>query len=468
VNTQYTQSQNPSGGPLSLKQKIDTGASMADGFSQSILPFLRWEIGYSAVKPFALVGMPLVMYFFPKLFAELKAAFMPFGLGAGRMPPSGGLSPLMLFLLAGAVMGLWQRRQCWNNLNAGVLRNPYSRGESRLAPFLLNFRNGNGEPYIREEWIQRWFDPLAVFAAGWLLVYFGIGQGLGPYLMLGGIALKVVEEYVHSQAKEAYLNGIATLANAQSQSAVAQRFQNRPASERKNEAPAAGLSTGIGGDIAAKVEELKAKTEREGRNPPAGGGIAAVALLAVLLSGTGRAASVSASCACVCGVKGAPVETAALRSPLPEEAYVISSAFGMRMHPLLKVRMWHGGIDLAAPLGTPIHAAAEGVVEAAGFYGCDGNYVRLRHGDGVVTSYSHASRIAPGIVPGARVRAGQVIAFVGSTGCSTGPHLHYGLRVKGNRVNPALVCHLLYASCGCYRFQPPPEPRRPMPVVKRA
>jgi hypothetical protein len=122
----YTQNQNPSvGAPLSaLKQKIDAGANIADKVSQSILPYARSELGYSAVSPAALVGLPLAFYFLP----GVVNSFVPFGLIRLH---SGGLSPLMLFLCAGAAMGLLQRRRCWNDLNAGILRNGYSAGLTR-------------------------------------------------------------------------------------------------------------------------------------------------------------------------------------------------------------------------------------------------------------------------------------------------------------------------------------------------
>jgi murein DD-endopeptidase MepM/ murein hydrolase activator NlpD len=446
------QSQNPGGvGSQSPQQKIDTSVTLADTISQPVLAYLRGHGGYSSIRPKAQIGM----FFTALIVAWVLGAFMPHQ----------SFWPVVVFIGTGAVMALKQRRRCWKDLKAGLLRNPYSRGESRLQRLLRHFHNRTGMPYFTESFVQRWLDPIVLLACGYLMLHWGLNRALGLYLLGAGCCLRMVESYVYTRQKEMYLNGIAALDNAQSQSSVAQHFQHRPAPELRNEAPAAGLSTGIGSDLIAKVAELKAQREGHNNSHP-GGFAAAVVLLALLLPGMGRAGSVPAACACA--GRGVRVEKAVLlRTPLAEGTYVTSSAFGLRMHPILKVVLWHGGIDLAAPFGTPILAAADGVVEAAGRYGCQGNYVRLWHGGGAMTSYSHASRIAPGIVRGALVRRGQVIAFVGSTGCSTGPHLHYQVWVNGRRVNPALVCHLLAFSPGCYFF-PQPGPRRKTPVIRRA
>ena len=114
----------------------------------------------------------------------------------------------------------------------------------------------------------------------------------------------------------------------------------------------------------------------------------------------------------------------------PTQGYV-SSPYGLRFGGT----EFHQGIDIAAEMGTPIVAAADGVVTAAGWNGGYGNMVDIDHGSGVVTRYGHASAVA--VTVGQRVRRGQVIAYVGSTGRSTGPHLHYEVRVGGQPVNPA-------------------------------
>ncbi|HEX5093288.1 MAG TPA: peptidoglycan DD-metalloendopeptidase family protein [Burkholderiales bacterium] len=124
-----------------------------------------------------------------------------------------------------------------------------------------------------------------------------------------------------------------------------------------------------------------------------------------------------------------------LRSPL--EYTRISSGFGMRRHPLLH-RAWrsHTGVDFAAPTGTRVRAAGDGVVEFAGRHGGYGNMVILRHRGGVSTAYAHLSRFGPDVRPGLRVAQGDIIGYVGSTGWATGPHLHYEFRVSGRARNP--------------------------------
>ncbi|UNK38557.1 M23 family metallopeptidase [Shinella sp. H4-D48] len=123
-----------------------------------------------------------------------------------------------------------------------------------------------------------------------------------------------------------------------------------------------------------------------------------------------------------------------LRNPVPNG--VFRSGFGMRRHPILGFSRMHTGVDWAAPRGTPIIAAGNGVVEKAGWdSGGYGNQTLIRHANGYVSSYNHQNAIAKGIKPGVKVRQGQVIGYVGSTGLSTGPHLHYELIVNGNKVD---------------------------------
>lgn len=112
----------------------------------------------------------------------------------------------------------------------------------------------------------------------------------------------------------------------------------------------------------------------------------------------------------------------------------ISSGFGLRMHPLLGYMRMHKGIDIGAPWGTPIHAAIDGTVAFAGRSAGYGNFVKLTHGGGIATGYGHMSRIA--VRPGAHVARGQVIGYVGSTGMSTGPHLHWEVWRNGVAINP--------------------------------
>lgn len=115
----------------------------------------------------------------------------------------------------------------------------------------------------------------------------------------------------------------------------------------------------------------------------------------------------------------------------------MSSGFGMRRHPILGYTRMHAGIDFAARYGSPIYAVTDGVITFAGRHGGHGNYVRIQHGGNLATGYAHMSRIAA--YSGQRVRRGQVIGYVGSTGLSTGPHLHYELYRGGQTINPLSV-----------------------------
>lgn len=129
---------------------------------------------------------------------------------------------------------------------------------------------------------------------------------------------------------------------------------------------------------------------------------------------------------------GSGTQVAGLLWPVPAR---VSSGFGMRLHPLLGFMRFHRGIDLKASWGAPIVAAADGRVAMAGWGGGHGRQVRLAHAGGIATSYSHMSRIAAS--PGQMVRQGQVIGYVGSSGLSTGPHVHYEVSRNGRPVNPA-------------------------------
>jgi murein DD-endopeptidase MepM/ murein hydrolase activator NlpD len=126
-----------------------------------------------------------------------------------------------------------------------------------------------------------------------------------------------------------------------------------------------------------------------------------------------------------------------LRKPVTEG--VLRSRYGMRRHPVLKVSRKHSGVDFAAPRGTPILAAGNGIVAKKTRSSGYGNLTVLRHTNGYETVYAHQSRFAKGLQKGARVRQGQVIGYVGSTGLSTGPHLHYEIRVNGKAVDPLRI-----------------------------
>lgn len=120
---------------------------------------------------------------------------------------------------------------------------------------------------------------------------------------------------------------------------------------------------------------------------------------------------------------------------LPVRTQGVTSGFGSRWHPVLGGYRFHAGIDLAAPTGTAIVATSPGAVVAAGWCGGYGQCVTIDHGGGVMTLYGHLSRID--VAPGQQIARGQSIGLVGSTGRSTGPHLHYEVRINGTAVNPA-------------------------------
>jgi len=121
-----------------------------------------------------------------------------------------------------------------------------------------------------------------------------------------------------------------------------------------------------------------------------------------------------------------------------------TSSFGMRFHPVLGYSRMHKGIDYGAPMGSPIVAATDGVVNFAGWHGGHGNYVQIRASGNMGTGYAHMSRIVARA--GEHVHAGQLIGYVGSTGLSTGPHLHFEVFVNNVAVNPASVKFLQAAT----------------------
>ncbi|MDH3579176.1 MAG: peptidoglycan DD-metalloendopeptidase family protein [Hyphomicrobiales bacterium] len=126
-----------------------------------------------------------------------------------------------------------------------------------------------------------------------------------------------------------------------------------------------------------------------------------------------------------------------MRKPVKGSRF--TSGFGMRRHPILRRTRMHTGTDWAAPHGTPILAAGTGIVEVAKRKGGNGNYIRIRHANGFKTSYSHMARFARGLRPGIKVSQGQVIGYVGSTGLSSGPHLHFEVLVNNRHVNPMTI-----------------------------
>lgn len=137
--------------------------------------------------------------------------------------------------------------------------------------------------------------------------------------------------------------------------------------------------------------------------------------------------------------KGLAMKRTLHRKPLAFQRARISSPFGKRRHPILKRTIVHWGVDYAAPSGTAIYAGGDGVVQVAKYNGGYGNYIKIRHNSEYSTAYGHMKSFAKGIRPGVRVKQGQVIGYVGSTGRSTGPHLHYEVVQNGRRVNPLKI-----------------------------
>ena len=131
---------------------------------------------------------------------------------------------------------------------------------------------------------------------------------------------------------------------------------------------------------------------------------------------------------------GKNVKKSILKTPI--DGARLSSTFGMRKHPILGYNKMHRGIDFAAPIGTPVYAGGNGVIEYLGNNGSYGKYIRIRHLNGYKTAYAHLSAYKKGLSKGSRVNQGETIAYVGSTGRSTGPHLHYEIIYNNNQINP--------------------------------
>ena len=126
-----------------------------------------------------------------------------------------------------------------------------------------------------------------------------------------------------------------------------------------------------------------------------------------------------------------------LRKPIADGE--MTSGFGMRFHPILHFARMHTGVDWAAPIGTPILAAGNGVVIKAGWDSGYGRRVEIQHANGYVTTYIHMSGFGRGVVEGVRVTQGQVVGYLGQTGLATGPHLHYEVIINGNFVDPMAI-----------------------------
>jgi murein DD-endopeptidase MepM/ murein hydrolase activator NlpD len=136
-------------------------------------------------------------------------------------------------------------------------------------------------------------------------------------------------------------------------------------------------------------------------------------------------------------LQGESVRKGLLRTPI--DGARISSRYGHRHHPILGYTKYHKGVDFSAPTGTPIMAAGDGVVERVGCWGNYGNYVKIRHNCGYATAYAHLSRYANGLRRGQRICQGQILGYVGATGRTTGPHLHYEVIRNNHHINPLSI-----------------------------
>lgn len=134
--------------------------------------------------------------------------------------------------------------------------------------------------------------------------------------------------------------------------------------------------------------------------------------------------------------KGGAKKTGLDKKPMAMRNARISSLFGYRRHPIYKTTKFHSGVDYAAPRGTAIYASGAGTIEMARYVNGYGNFIKIRHNSEYETAYGHMQKFAAGMRPGVRVKKGQIIGYVGSTGRSTGPHLHFEILRKGQRIDP--------------------------------
>ena len=132
--------------------------------------------------------------------------------------------------------------------------------------------------------------------------------------------------------------------------------------------------------------------------------------------------------------EGKNVKKSLLKTPI--DGAQLSSSFGMRKHPILGYNKLHKGVDFAAPKGTPVFAGGNGTIDYAGYNGTYGKYIRIRHNNEYKTAYAHLSSFKKGISKGKRINQGDIIGYVGSTGKSTGAHLHYEILFRNKQINP--------------------------------
>jgi murein DD-endopeptidase MepM/ murein hydrolase activator NlpD len=191
--------------------------------------------------------------------------------------------------------------------------------------------------------------------------------------------------------------------------------------------------------IAAGGGRLGNPVARRGRSASRIGGLRALCSLLVVCAG----------CASSPGEATPAGRGVSLRADTlllkPVDRGRLTSGYGLRYHPILKRWQMHPGIDWAAPRGTAVRAAGNGVVVAAKRFGAYGRYVRIEHGSTVATTYAHLERYARGLRPGRRVHQGDLIGSVGSTGRASGPHVHYEVLVAGHQVDPLAVSPIMHA-----------------------
>ncbi|MGB7407366.1 MAG: M23 family metallopeptidase [Pontixanthobacter sp.] len=188
-------------------------------------------------------------------------------------------------------------------------------------------------------------------------------------------------------------------------------------------APAVAQTSAVTAEIATPVADLNAGLLDANSNGLERGDAQFSSLFADLQALEGNSAAVAN-----------PIATVSIPSRMPLDNAALTSDYGMRTHPVTGGRRAHKGVDLAAATGTPIYATADGIVSKASRFSSYGLYVSIEHGAELQTRFAHMSRIA--VKNGARVKKGDIIGYVGSTGRSTGPHLHYEVRIGGKAVNP--------------------------------
>ncbi len=184
--------------------------------------------------------------------------------------------------------------------------------------------------------------------------------------------------------------------------------------------PAAAQTEATAAQISGTVQKMS-----EGADSPLGRGDAEFSQLFASWKSLDEGKGIS-------GVATRPIVS--VPSSMPLAKLNLTSEYGMRTHPVLRRRAKHNGVDLAAPRGTPVYATADGLVARADRFGSYGNYIQIEHGGELQTRFAHLSGFE--VAAGDRVKKGDLIGYVGSTGRSTGPHLHYEVRISGEPVNP--------------------------------